>query len=166
MMDTIMSAMTRLSKFQISNVKFKIDKGFTLIELLVVISIIGILAAFFAISYGAAQEKSRDSRRKQDLDEIQKALELKKQDTQGAAFYPKQSDYSTLSPTYIKAVPTDPKTGASYIYEPKNALGSSCTTDCVTYSLTACLENGADQQRDGTKNGSCTTAASYTVTSN
>ena len=137
-------------------------KGFTLIELLVVISIIGILAAAAIVSYGSAQERSRDSRRKTDIDAIKKALELYKQDTAGAYYYPQL--LTSLAPTYIKVLPTDPKFATNYIYAPTPA---GCTTNCINYSLTACLENGADQQKDATKNSACTqTPASYTITPN
>jgi len=50
-------------------------KGFTLIELLVVISIIGILISLGAVSFTTAQKKSRDTRRKSDMKQIQTALE-------------------------------------------------------------------------------------------
>ena len=54
--------------------------GFTLIELLVVIAIIGSLSALFLPNFMAARERARDSQRKSDLRQIQKALELYKQD--------------------------------------------------------------------------------------
>jgi prepilin-type N-terminal cleavage/methylation domain-containing protein len=50
-------------------------KGFTLFELLVSISIIAILTAMATISYGSAQKKARDSKRVQDMLNIQKAEE-------------------------------------------------------------------------------------------
>jgi general secretion pathway protein G len=50
--------------------------GFTLIELLVVIAIIGILASATLASVTTARERARDARRFQELDQIQKALEL------------------------------------------------------------------------------------------
>lgn len=49
-------------------------KAFTLIEMLVVIAIIGVLASIVAISIGTANSKSRDARRKSDLDSVNKAL--------------------------------------------------------------------------------------------
>jgi len=54
----------------------KETRGFTLIELLVVIAIIGLLATMAVVSFGGAQKKARDARRKADLAQISKALEL------------------------------------------------------------------------------------------
>ena len=52
------------------------NKGFTLIELLVVVSIIGFLASASLVALNSARMKVRDSRRKADLTQIRKALDL------------------------------------------------------------------------------------------
>ncbi|MGB9706948.1 MAG: type IV pilin protein, partial [Microgenomates group bacterium] len=50
--------------------------GFTLIELLVAVAILGILATVGLGSFQSSQMKGRDARRKSDLSQIQKALEM------------------------------------------------------------------------------------------
>jgi len=136
-------------------------RGFTLIELLIVITILGILAGLILVSYGSTQERSRDSRRKTDLDAIKKALELAKQDSTGQYYYPACTSYTGgacnlttgtatdpdltagTSP-YIKTLPTDPKTTVGYIYIPTPA---NCSLNlCTDYTLIACLENPTDPQ--------------------
>jgi type II secretion system protein G len=58
----------------------KTKDGFTLIELLVVISIIGLLSSVVMGSLNSARAKARDTVRKMDLDQLQKALALYYQD--------------------------------------------------------------------------------------
>ncbi|OGZ18789.1 MAG: hypothetical protein A2175_00710 [Candidatus Nealsonbacteria bacterium RBG_13_42_11] len=50
--------------------------GFTLIEILVVIAIIGLLSSVVLVSIKGGAEKARDARRQEDLNTIQKALEM------------------------------------------------------------------------------------------
>ncbi|KKR64630.1 MAG: Type II secretion system protein G [Candidatus Curtissbacteria bacterium GW2011_GWA1_40_47] len=142
-------------------------RGFTLIELLVVITIIGILAGIALVSYGSVQERSRDSRRKQDLAAVQKALVLYYQDF---GVYPCKSElggdvnlwvnnleasepvnpYCDLAPTYIREIPHDPKA-------PRNDCDSNShsdysyfvTGDGQYYRLYAQLENSNDPQASG-----------------
>lgn len=126
-------------------------KGFTLIELLVVIAIIGSLSALFLPNFMAARQRARDSQRKSDLRQIQKALELFKQDQTDSSFpttkptagYCWSSQGSTKTcPSgkniYMNKFPTDPLTGNFYYYAPSGQ----------DYTLCACLENVADP--DGT----------------
>ena len=151
------------TRYQIPDTRYRKSKGFTLIELLIVITIIGLLVILAVFSYGNVQAKARDSKRKADLAEIKKSLDLYRQDKDG---YPQQ--LSALSPDY-STVPTDPKSESNYIYSPANphsvSYQGSTITVYDTYSLTACLENPNDYQKDITKNVNCTTtSASYTTT--
>lgn len=100
--------------------------GFTLIELLVVISIIAILAATGLVSYQKAIQLSRDSRRKTDLEQIRQALETYRSEL---GTYPASKE--VLAPSYIRTLPTDPKSG-TYTY----VVGDPATT----YTLCASLE--------------------------
>lgn len=101
-------------------------KGFTLIELLVVIAIIGLLATLAVVSYESSRTKSRDTKRKQDLRAMQKALEIyymdnnSYPDTAGAfrgacavyGPYPTSGPtgyIQNLAPRYISVLPLDPK---------------------------------------------------------
>ncbi|PIS15657.1 hypothetical protein COT62_02775 [Candidatus Roizmanbacteria bacterium CG09_land_8_20_14_0_10_41_9] len=129
--------------------------GFTLIELLVVIAIISSLSALLLPNYMSTRERARDSQRKSDLRQIQKALELYK-DNQSPITYPAtdslpaagacwSSGALCTGSVYMNKMPGDPSPGKSYKY----TLGA----DILTYTLCACLENTADL--DGV--ASCTT---------
>lgn len=59
-----------------NTLKKHLISGFTLIELLVVIAIIGVLASVVLASVNTARAKSRDARRKSDLNQLRLALEL------------------------------------------------------------------------------------------
>ncbi|HRY52536.1 MAG TPA: prepilin-type N-terminal cleavage/methylation domain-containing protein [Candidatus Portnoybacteria bacterium] len=91
--------------------KSYLTKGFTLIELLVVISIIGILATIVMVSLNTARAKARDARRISDIRQVQLALQMY-YDASGS--YP--AALSTLTPTYLSAVPLDPDGTNSYQY--------------------------------------------------
>src|SRR5256885_12699292 len=110
----------------------QVSRGLTLIELLVVIAILGILAAgILALLNPVSQlQKARDARRKSDLSEIQKALELYYQDcgyypanfppAPGADYYRfdskcqgdpslKEITFGQNMPLYMSQVPNDPR---------------------------------------------------------
>lgn len=147
--------------------------GFTLIELLVVIAIIGVLSALLMANFVGVRQRARDAQRKSDLRQIQSALELYRSDngsypTYSSSTLPcgtKSSMYAgnpgifpnsppNNTSVYMQSIPCDPLSGSTGYYY------SSTGT---TYSLTACLENSNDSQKDSTTYSSCTTG-SYTVT--
>lgn len=127
-------------------------QGFTLIELLVVISIIGILSTLLMANVGGVRERARDAQRKNDINQVQKALEMYK-NSQKPPVYPDSGLDDLIAALtdgdFMKKVPHDPK------------YNSTCEENCwpdydyvlddedsLKYTLTACLENKSDQQKD------------------
>lgn len=117
------------------------DKGFTFVELLVVISIIGVIFASGIVTFTSITTRSRDARRKADLESIRQSLEMCRSLTGSYPTKIYESDGSlscgVSGPTLMSKTPLDPKPCASYLsgqytYNP-------LTT--VTYNLTApCME--------------------------
>jgi len=136
--------------------KINYKKAFTLIELLVVISIIALLSSIVLAALNDARAKARDSRRIQDLKQVQNALELFRADY---GKYPyKYTSVSTVNGwknelvgnssaivntknnIYIKEISSD------ILYRPlyqNGTLLSSCTGSsqtCSEYNLAVSLE--------------------------
>lgn len=122
------------------------DKGFTFMELLVVITIIGVIFAAGIVSYAAITVRSRDVRRKSDLESIRQSLEICRSltGTYPDLIYVYQADVTTSNlgcgasgPTLMNKTPLDPKPC------PASANGSYsyAKTSASTYTLSApCLE--------------------------
>ena len=118
-------------------------RGFTLIELLIAIAIIGVLAAASIVMINPLEQikKSRDAQRKQDLRQLQIALESFNSDNN---LYP-AADGTQISGApwggqwlpYIAKVPKDPLSTQSYRY----------TSTGRTYRVDAILENCNDAQK-------------------
>ena len=112
-------------------------KAFTLIELLLVIVILGILAALISGNFITSLKKGRDAKRKGDLEQTQRALEMYYEDkkayplTAALVFGTPLSD-PVSGKVYMQKVPNDPVSGKNYEYL------SGTGTD---YKLFACLEN-------------------------
>lgn len=120
-------------------------QGFTLMEILIVIAMLGILATIIFGSYLSSLKKGRDSRRKQDLEQVSRALELYYSE-QGR--YPEESEVifgqKLDNPNsddddifYMKQLPLDPMSNYQYDY----VVDSS---DYQSYQLYSCLENDDD----------------------
>jgi len=137
--------------FQITNHQLPIT-GFTLIELLVVVAILGILSTIGLSSFHSSQMKSRDARRKVDLANIQKALEMHYNDHKkypasdvngqivvdgaGALVWGDKSEFKDSTGTiYMKELPNDPAQNQIYYY---------LSSDGKSYKLYAKLENTND----------------------
>ena len=132
-------------KNQINN-----QAGFTLLEMLVVLVIIGILAVIGIGGFQSSQKKARDSKRKAEIGQIGKALELYYNDKGqyplgsvdhkimgcGAATECDWGDTFTddTSTIYMVTLPADPASNFSYYYD----------SDGTYYRIYARLENNKD----------------------
>jgi len=117
-------------------------KSFTLLELLIIIMILGILSALISGNFINSLKKGRDARRKADLEQIQRALEMYYEDKRiyptGLNFGGKLCETSNCSlaeKTYMQKVPQDPVSSYSYRYQ----------SDGTYYWLFSCIENNLDQ---------------------
>lgn len=124
--------------------------GFTLIELLIVVAIIGILTSIVMIFLTDARQKSRDSRRFEDLRQIKNALELYSTDKGG--HYPPGTDLTLLvTGNYIQVFPIDPLNTSSYTYsyQGANSSGGACNSgSCTGYVLKTVLEQSGQRALD------------------
>jgi prepilin-type N-terminal cleavage/methylation domain-containing protein len=137
-------------------------RAFTLVELLVVISIIGLMSAIAVVSMGSAKVNARNTRRKADLVQISKALELfytdngaypnnggwlgscpsydSRPNTGGTAWIP------SLAPTYMSILPTDPtqgKNNSSLAFCNNNRACYLYASDGIDYKVMAfCTPEG------------------------
>lgn len=139
------------------NFFLKKRNGFTLIELLIVIALIGTLSiVFYTLINPVTQfQKSRDTQRKNDLAQLQRALEQ---------YYNDFGNYPASSPDYLikdnsnntfawgtpwtpysNVLPKDPVSSQKYIYvSPCPASGS---TPSQSYCIYAHLERGGSDKQ-------------------
>jgi len=114
--------------------------GFTLFELLVVISIIALIIAAVTASYSSTQKRARDSRRRQDIDQVHKALEQ---------YYGDNTEYPTAScnpgSTYLPGdLPVDPKDGDDYNYNDWDCDDADQYCICARLEATTTGGNATD----------------------
>lgn len=115
--------------------------GLTLLELLITIAIVGVISAVGYTTYENGQEKARDAQRKNDLRDIQNALQLYYQDnnlypTAGSGIKSNNASWDTLLSTdYIKTMPKDPKNTSTLFYRYDSPSGN------LTYTLSTDLES-------------------------
>lgn len=123
----------------ITNYSCQRRAGFTFIELLVTVTLIAVLSAIGIVSYSSAQRRSRDGKRKADLEIIRSALEMYRADEDG---YP--DDLYDLETDYIRSIPIDPRTGSGYGYSPAASPVTSynlCANDVEVELSPYCVQN-------------------------
>jgi general secretion pathway protein G len=120
-MKTIRNKIKRRAFFRRS---LNVSRGFTFLELLVVIGLIGILTVMAVVSYGSVNKRSRDARRKSDIEQLRSALEMYRADN---GYYPDgPSTFTAVSSdtnltqalaSYVSTFPKDPKDDVTYPYQ-------------------------------------------------
>jgi len=132
-------------------------RAFTLIELLVVISIISLLATVTLASLNDARASARDAKRVSDLKEVQKALELYYNDSNGGnGSYPSTGGSSCddddsdgdsnfqealqvlVDEELIPSIPNDPTNTSPYCYHyeiDEPSTGTFCEIQDPAYRL-------------------------------
>lgn len=152
-----------------------LQQGFTLVEMLIVIGVLGILSAALLMTLDPVSQiqKSRDAKRKEDLTEMQRALEIFYQDH---GWYPVTGTSQQGCPNqiydggcidwgeawgdakYMSKLPKEVITNRTYIYY-------SSGTQPQSYYLYASLERGGkDAQACNTSGTACGNAAAHGLT--
>ncbi len=153
--------------FQVSSSRFYNNKGFTLIEVSMVIAIIGLLSSIVLVSMNTAKEKARDAKRKSDLNQIRKALEVS---VNNRGYYPgdgqcndKSTCWNSANPIWrylvtedklLSDLPVDPINDATYYYyyEPNSFNQGTCNESnrdkACEFVLRARLESGGYYYND------------------
>lgn len=122
----------------------KQKKGFTILEILVVVGLIGVLTAMSSMGFVRYSERSRDSRRRIDIQQIRSTLELyRSNSTEGT--YPTLGQYGSgtnsvlVTSGLLQMIPVDPR-GNAYVYAPLPAGCNNTSSFCISYTLTTTLE--------------------------
>lgn len=132
-------------------------QGFTLLEVLVSATIIAVLTAIGVVSYGSVNKRSRDAKRKSDVEQVRQALEMYRADN---SYYPSTgtggwTNVSNLSSSlvsggYMPGLPTDPKSTQVYRYMATSQIGANYYGYCVSALVES--ENPADTCTPNTGN--------------
>ena len=115
--------------------------GFTLIELLVAFAIITILASLVLVNYANSQKKSRDSKRKADLESLQQAVYMYKDANEKLPDYSgviSGGNFNVIMGPFIDPLPHDPKANVNSIPD------YYYFTNNTSFSFFSYLENDSD----------------------
>lgn len=148
--------------------KFKNRAGFTLVELLVVMAVMEVMVGglFLILNPGAQMGKARDAKRKAELVDLQKALEVYYQDygrypaSIAGTYRITGVNWGGAWGTYMERVPVDPTSPTrKYVYYTPNT-GHCANYQC--YYLYANLETNNDPQLCFPATGApCNSAAGF-----
>lgn len=133
--------------------------AFTLIEVLLVMALLAILALLLIGNFNATLKRGRDQQRKNDLSQLQKALELYYEDNHTYPTFdifsgPGERFCTTVAcnvneTTYMYKTPKDPSSSYSYSYIYETPSGVISTK----YYLYSYIENDLDQGSGVSKTG-------------
>lgn len=133
----------------------KQSKGFTLIEVLVASTIIIVLMSVGLASYSRVNMRSRDAKRKSDIEQIRSALEIYRTDNGSypaiigidADIWTNVSDLANASavgctpatfvPCYMPAIPADPKNTFVYRFKFTNKISGKFYGYCLSAKIEA-----------------------------
>ncbi len=118
-----------------------------MLEILTVIAILGILAIMVMGNFIRSLKKARDSRRKQDLDQVKTALDIYYSEHEsypgvtGAAGLPWGERFTDGNRIFMEKLPQDPNSSnTNYIYQTDGSR--------QIFKLYSCLENTEDIDYD------------------
>jgi len=127
-------------------------KAFTLIELLLVMILLSILTIALLGNYFSSLKKGKDARRKGELNQMQKALEIYYEDngtypivTDNDIFGKKlcSTEFCTAADkVYMIQTPQDPSSGYTYVYRPEPTTAPSSSSSY--FYLYSYIENDQD----------------------
>lgn len=149
--------------------KYKLQKesGLTLVELLLAVGILSVLVSGIFVLVNPLQKigQANDAKRKSDIVQITRALEIYYQDN---AQYPASTGTYTITgtnwggawPSYMSRLPQDPTAGYTYVYYTPNS--GTCSNYQCYYIFANLQRGGSDRQAcfPGTGNA-CANAVNY-----
>ncbi|MBI3577580.1 prepilin-type N-terminal cleavage/methylation domain-containing protein [Candidatus Gottesmanbacteria bacterium] len=147
-----------------SPVTCRLSHGFSLMELLVVISIIAVLVTISAVSYTTVNKRSRDTKRKSDIEQLRNALEMYRAENSsypnvGSGNFSNATNLSiNLVSTYISAIPADPKSTQVYRYQATGFTNGIYYGYCLSAQLESedpsdtCTPDSVNSHNYGVKN--------------
>lgn len=127
-------------------------RGFTLMEILVSISIIAVLVAIGIVSYSSINQRSRDARRKSDVEQLRAALELYRSEN---GYYPNVGSGAFVPISYLSAtlvdegympdLPNDPQDNVKNYYQVR-MMNQGSDNEYYGYCLVALVEEVSSER--------------------